>query len=243
MKHFKVLEVIDVSEWASQHGPMVSNKLAVEEVETGKREQVDLNSKPGNLYKVGDDFWATSTGKEYGGFAKYKRAKAPDVSPPTMPKRFEPLGDLQLGPGQVIKVSTPPMPYETACKLFASMTERFNEPSMWNGIGTQILMAVVLGKIESPLKPLSVVRFMGNDLETAGVQQEAWEEMMKLCDQLERAKDKIAVRALLIATTQTQTRKDLTAEKADLFIAALRANLAAIGRQREAEDGYNDPPF
>lgn len=136
------------------------------------------------------------------------------------------------------------MPYEDAIALFAHMTEKLNQPSQWNGIGTQLLMAIVLGKIENPAaKPKTVVVHFGNEIETAGIEQDAFDEVMALSDTLAELTDQKKVRALLIATAGVQTRKDLDAEKAKLFIEALKLNILAAKRAAPPPPEDEDPPF
>lgn len=210
---FKVTEVKDVNDFESSHGTMFGFRLACIR-DDGTPETIEINAKSSDRYKAGSEFWAEPTGKEFKGIKKYKSVKPPDgtTDSPTSSGN---------APSSRSEPKRAPMPYATAALLLRRLLDDFGvEPSKY------IFEAILDGQVENPVKPKTTVRFMGNEIETAGIGQETWDSMMALCERYGKLTDNKAVRALLIATCGVQTRNDLTEANGQLFVEALRLSIA-----------------
>ena len=206
---FKIHAVTNAEEWQSNYGPMVTWTLDCGDA------TIQVNSKPNHKYKAGDEFYAEYTGKEYKGVKRYKRVKPPDDAPaPSQSSGKAPTSHAAPAPK--------PMDYEQASLLLKRCLDDFGPTAF-----EPIFRLIVDGKIENPIKPKTTVRDHGNTLETAGVTQLEWDFMMPLCERYTQLTDRAALRSLLIATCQVQTRKDLTKDNAALFIEALRMAIAS----------------
>lgn len=236
MPRLTVTAVQDVNEWQSQHGPMFGWTLNVTHPD-GRPETITINSKPDRKYKAGDSFDAERSGREYKGVFQYKRLQAQSQGQSAGPLGKTPQNGSQaqakgfsMGGGITPRVS---MPYADAVALYAKIATDVNEP----GHVTTLFLSVLKGDVENPLKPKAIVTWMGNQIETAGIEQAAFTEVMELSAELAKETDEKNVRALLISTCGVSTRKSLTAEKARLFIETLKVNLAAVKKpEPEPED-------
>lgn len=220
---FTVKAVESADEWQSQYGPMVTWTLAGT-WESGYAETIQVNSKPTHKYKVGDSFHAEPTGKSYKGIDRYKRVKPPEGSESAPQSSGN-------APSSHSEPKRAPMAYETATLLLKRLLDDFGVEA-----SSFIFEAILDGKVENPVKPKTIVKSFGRDLETAGVEQAAWDEIFSLCERLAKETDAKNVRALLIATCGVETRTDLDAKKAQLFIETLKTNLAAIEAAKSQEE-------
>jgi len=246
MPRFTVTAVTNVNEFDSNYGKMLGWTLNVTHPD-GQPETITINSKPDRKYSIGDSFDAERNGREYKGVFQYKRSQpgfgaAPAQTAPQTAKTPQnganaQGGGFSMGGG----TGKTKMAYGDAVALYARVAQDVNEP----GHATTLFLSILKGDIENPLVPKAIVRFMGNDLETAGVTQEQWDRMMPLCDELAKQTDNQNVRAILIASCGVESRKDLTARKAELFIETLRVNLAAIRSATPPAPAFDpsNPPF
>lgn len=230
MPRLTVTAVTNVNDWQSQHGTMLGWTLNVTHPD-GHPETITINSKPDRKYQIGDSFDAERSGREYKGVFQYQRVQggfggnqgqgaSQPVQTPTAASNARGNG-FSMGGGASPRSG---MPYADAVALYAKVATDVNEP----GHATTLFLSVLKGDIENPMKPKAVVRFLGNDIETAGIEQAAFDEVMALSAELAKETDDKNVRALLIATCGVQTRKALTADKARLFIETLKVNIAAV---------------
>lgn len=228
MPRFSVQSIVSQEQWSSNHGAMISWNLGCINMDTGKPEVIQLNSKPENTYSVGTEFHADWTGKDYQGIKKYKRVQpqgngaTSSAQPSSSPAAAQP--GFMLGGGSPKPAA---MPYAEALKLTAMLAK---DVCLEHGLelGGRLLTAILRGEVENPVKPKVVVTWMSNEIETAGIEQQAFNEVMELSQALAAETDEKNVRALLIATCGVATRKSLTADKARLFIQTLKTNLAAL---------------
>lgn len=231
---FTVQRVANVNEFQSQNGPMYGFKLDCFH-ENGEPETIEINAKSADRYKAGIVFWGEPTGKEFKGIKKYKAVQAPDA-PPRGSQNAP-----QSSPAPATAVSAPnhkAMDYASASLLLKRCLDDFGPT------GCEVVFRLILeGKIENPVRAKTIVKFMGNDIETDGIEQPAWDVMMELDTKLAKETDPKNVRALLISTCGVASRKNLTADKAKLFIEALRVNLAKIEADRPPLDEDEGPPL
>lgn len=223
MTHYRVTKVVNVHEWSNKYGQNYDFNLAVVD-DNGQQSEIQVTAKSTNAYKEGKDFWAVPTGREYQGVAKLKRVENPNGNgsqPSGQPASSSPQAQtgFMLGGGSPKPVA---MPYADALALIVKLAGEVNAE-----YGAPLLGAIFRGEVENPIKPKVIVRFMGADIETAGVNQEQWNRMMPLCERYAKLTDDKALRALLIATCQVATRKALTFDNAALFIEALNLSIAA----------------
>lgn len=226
---FKVTAVQDASEWASQYGPMLTWRLDCIRTDTNESETIELNSKPDKKYKAGDSFFAEWSGKEYKGIRRYKRVKPPDGvgAPLSLPVASAPSGSSQVAP---VAQRAPQVAYEAALAIARKTMDDLGATNH----AVELFGAILRGEVESPLRPKTTVTYFSNVIETAGVEQADWDVMDRLCNALTAETDKHNVRALLIATCGVQSRKDLTADKAKLFIETLKTNLQKLEEEKRA---------
>lgn len=236
---YRVTQVHETNEWTSSYGPMLSHELSVENLTDGTSGFVQINSKPGKAYNVGETFWADTAG-EYRGVLKLKRFQPPKdgfgasngrqpAQPPRQPQNA-PVVVPESAPAASPKREA--MPYADALRLMEVLTKDTGSAEQ----GGRLFEAIIAGLVVSPLKPKATVKYFGNVLETAGIEQAQWDEIDGLVKQLVRETDEKHVKALLVATCQVESRKDLTPDKATLFANTIKAELKVIEAQKVPPD-------
>jgi hypothetical protein len=234
MKHFKVLVVEGSDQFSTQHGPMLGWKLTCKDLDSGAPETIEINSKPGNAYKPGDEFYAEPTGKAYKGVGKYKRVQPPNGGGNSHAASG---GARSAGGG---RPQRPVMPYQDAVALLRKLRELEDiRPESQ----TTLFLGILRGEISNPLAVS--VKFMGREFFTAGMTQDQFERSQAAIEAL--GLREAEAKAILIATCQVESRKDLTEEGAERFLRALEDE--ARRREPEPEPDFpidedpNNPPF
>lgn len=238
MPRYRVQSIVKQEQWSSNFGPMLSFDLGCLNLDSGQPEIIQINSKPDRPYSVGAEFHADWTGKEFNGVKKMKRTQPPQGNgtqssgQPVSSPAEAPTG-FMLGGGTPKPAA---MPYADAALLLKRLLDDFGPAA-----SEYVFRAVLRGEVENPVKPKTIVHYMGNDLETAGIEQADFDTVMELSEQLARETDMKNVRALLIATCGVQTRKDLNAAKAKLFIETLKTNLAVLEAAKPPPEDFDTP--
>jgi hypothetical protein len=232
---FTVERVANVGEFKNQRKEtMYGFKLDCVR-DDGQPETIEVNATTADRYKAGVEFWAEPKGTEYRGVKKYKAVQAPDAPP----RGSQNAPQSPLAPATAVSAPNhKAMDYASASLLLKRCLDDFGPT------GCEVVFRLILeGKIENPVRAKTIVRFMGQDIETDGITQLDWDVMMELDTRLTKETDPKNVRALLISTCGVMSRKNLTADKAKLFIEALRANLAKIEADRPPLDEDEGPPL
>lgn len=138
---YKVMEVQGSEPWQSKNGPMTQFTLGLKRRD-GELLIAQINSKPPNVYSVGQIFWADIVG-DYRGMPKLKRANAPDGAPNGGGQRSQPASG---GQGQRASGSAK-VPYAHACALLQRISQDFPE---YPAHATTLYLAVMDGRIEEP---------------------------------------------------------------------------------------------
>lgn len=235
MPRYRVQSIVSQNQWSSTHGPMLGFDLGCLNLDSGQPEVIQINSKPDNPYAVGNEFSAEWTGKEYNGIKKMKRAQAQNTP--------QSNGGASSSPATAqTRPSEPPrkaMPWNEAALLIKAIIDHGLSAEM----SAVLFDAILDGKVENPVKPKTTVTHYGNVIETAGIGQATWDEMWALCERYAKLADNKALRALLIATCQVQTRNDLTEANGALFIAALKLAIAAEEAKQAPVPEDEEIPF